>query len=94
MATEILSPGTAPANSAEIVVVVGTPVNVGAFRDDEKPLEMNFRGLIYRKDSGGMWNPTNFSLNIDTPNQMLVGAGTYQVRRGGNITKPTGIMIN
>jgi hypothetical protein len=94
MATEILAPGTAPANSADITVNVGSPVNVGAFRDDEQTLEYNFRGLIFRKDANGDYNPTNFSLNVDTPNQMLVGAGIYQVRRSGVITKPTGIQIN
>jgi hypothetical protein len=94
MPTQVLAPGTTEASSSDITVEAGTPVNVGAYRDDEQLLEPEFRGLIYRKDAAGDYNPTNFSVHREKPNQVIVGPGIYQVRRTGAISKNTGIQTD
>ena len=94
MATEILAAGTTAANSADVVVVAGAPVNVMLFRDDEAKIEPKCTCPIFKQDSDGNWNPTTWSLNHDSPTRVLVGAGTYQIRRPAGLVKATGIAID
>ena len=94
MPTSILTPGTTPDTSGEIVVVAGAPVTVGMYRDDEELLDHECRGLIYRKDADANWGQTKFSLNRVKPNLVIIGPGTYHVRRSGAITTPTGVQVD
>jgi len=91
MATEILAAGTTEASSADVIVAAGAPVNVMLFRDDEAKVEAGCTCPIFKIDSDGNWNPTTWSLNRDSPTRILVGAGTYQIRRYANISYATGI---
>ena len=91
MATSILAPGTTAANSVEIDVTAGAPVNVALYRDDEEPIEHKCTCVIMKKDPDTNWNPTTWTLNRDNPARVLVGAGSYQIRRPGNLDKATGI---
>jgi hypothetical protein len=94
MSTQILAPGTSQANSSEIIVITGYPINVGAFRADGAALDAGFRGSILRKDVNGIFNVTNYYLEAATPNQMIVGPGIYKVLRSGTFATATGIQID
>jgi len=94
MATEVLAPGTTAANSADIVVVAGAPVHASLYRDDEEKIEPRCTCPVFKQDPNGNWNHTTWSLNHDSPTRILVGAGTYQIRRSGGLDYPTGISID
>ena len=94
MPTQILAAGITEADSAEVIVVEGTPKNIGAFRDDEERLEKVFRGVIMRKDPNGDLNDTLFLITPHEPNVVITGAGTYIVRRREGIEHPTGIQVD
>ena len=91
MSIEILAPGTAEADSAEIVVAAGAPVNVALFRADGLKVDRNCTCKILKVDPNLVLNDTTWSLNRDNPTRILVGAGTYVIRRPGNLTTATGI---
>ena len=88
---EILAPGIVEATSLDIVVVGGEPIHVMLFRNDENKIETKCTCPIYKQDPDGNWNPTTWSLNHNNPTRILVGAGTYQIRRSGGLDYPTGI---
>jgi len=94
MPTIVLVSGTTEASSDDITVVAGTPVNVGAFRDDEAYNEDDFRGQVFRKGPDENYNPTNFTITMSKPNLLIVGAGVYQVRRFGALASPVGFYID
>ena len=81
MSTEVLAAGTTAANSIDIVVATGAPINVGLARTDENPVGGDCVCPIMRKDGNGDYGPTGFILSNKNPSLVLVGAGTYQVRR-------------
>ena len=88
---EILAAGLGDGISSDVTVAAGAPVNVMLFRDDESKIEHQCVGSIYKQDPNGNWNHTTWTLNRDSPTRVIVGAGTYQIRRSGGFTHPTGI---
>ena len=81
MPTEVLAKGTTEANSTDITVAAGTPINVGLFRADEKEIEDHVQFPIYRKDPDGNYQPTGLTLYKYEPNVTLIGPGVYRVSR-------------
>jgi len=94
MTTEVLAPGITEADSTEITVAAGVPVNVGIFHATSNTFMWKASMSIMRKDPNGVFVPTDFYLTADTPNQLIVGAGVYLVRRASGSSVPTGVMID
>ena len=91
MSTEILAAGTSEAASADIVVAAGAPVNVFLFHAGEGNVDVNCTCPVFIQKPDLSWAATTWSLSRDNPTRIIVGAGTYQIRRGGNIETATGI---
>jgi len=91
MSIEILAPGTSEAASSDVVVAAGAPVHVFLFRADEERVDHNCTCPVFIQKPDLSWAQTTWTLNRDNPTRVIVGAGTYQIRRSGNITNATGI---
>ena len=80
MATEILAVGTNEANSADVVVVAGTPLAV-CLKDAAGPRVLAAaRVEILLKDNTGEYFVVH-SLTGARPATVLMGAGTYRFSR-------------
>lgn len=85
MPTLTMATTTAAANSADITVVAGTPINVGLYTDAGGDIgAANVTANISRKNPNATYTLTGMTLGYYAPNIVLDGPGVYRVEKSAS----------